>query len=395
MKHRQKRSILLIFALIILLAFTQTAAAASSSKSSSSKTSSGSSTSKGGSSGGNSNNPNSKADPKGVKITERYGKEYATGIINSSSGGKEVTLRTRVDKDGNVKWAIVGDGHSGSSSATTPDLTVVSITPSAYRSGTTSLTMVKVQETNGGSAGSVNVKLEISGIGTQTKTVSVPANGYATAVFSWSPPSNGGSITLTATVNPNRTVNETSYDNNSKSIVATVRAPYVDAVEQPTPVSIPSRPAGENNNYVTWEETVNGVTTSYWARLSLSASPSSSTLKSGYGFGVTVTAIVTTNYTGSFAPSQVVMFVPERGYSEVVRLVRDGNTWTLPVSPWSMVGAKKWYVPVWYPDDKAYEPIVTAVGATTPGGELTATVPLSILIQGNMYEDDSTNSVRP
>lgn len=86
------------------------------------------------------------------------------------------------------------------------------------------------------------------------------------------------------------------------------------------------------------------------------------------------------------------MFVPERGYSEVVRLVRDGSTWTLPVSPWSMVGAKKWYVPVWYPDDKAYEPIITAVGATTPGGELTATVPLSILIYGNMYEDDSTNS---
>lgn len=386
MKHRQKLSIALILVLVLLLALTQTAVAATSSKSKSS--------SQNGKSSGtqNSNSPNSKADPKGVKITERYGKEYATGIINSSSGGKEVTLRTRVDKDGNVKWAIVGDGHSGSSSATTPDLTVVSITPSAYRSGTTALTMVKVQETNGGSAGSVDVKLEISGIGTQTKTVSVPANGYATAVFSWTPPSNGGSVTLTATANPNRTLNETSYDNNSKSIVATVRAPFVDAVEQPTPVSIPSRPAGENNNYVTWEETVNGVTTSYWARLSLSASPSASTLKSGYGFGVTVTAIVTTNYTGSFAPSQVVMFVPERGYSEVVRLVRDGSTWTLPVSPWSMVGAKKWYVPVWYPDDKAYEPIITAVGATTPGGELTATVPLSILIYGNMYEDDSTNS---
>ena len=385
MKHRQMRSVLLIIVLILLLAFTQTALAASSYNSPGSKNSTGS---------------NSKADPKGVTVTNRYDKVYATGQMNSSSGSTEVTLKATTTKSGETKWIIVGGGSNGggssnSTSSTTPDLSVVSVTPSAYRSGTTAMTMVRVQETKGGTAGSVDVKLEISGIGTQTKTVSVPASGYATAVFSWTPPASGGSLTLTATVNPNHTVSETSYDNNSMSIAATVHAPYVNAVEQPTPISIPTRPAGENNNYVTWEETVNGVTNSYWARLSLSASPSASTLKSGYGFGVTVTATVTTNYTGSFAPSQVVMFVPERGYNEVVQLVRDGSIWTLPASPWSMIGAKKWYVPVWYPDDKAYEPIITAVGASTPGGELTATMPLSILIHGNMFEDDSTNSARP
>ncbi len=393
MKYRQKCSISLIIVFILLLAFTQTAVAATSSKASKGTSS------KGGSSGyQNSTGSNSKADPKGVTVTDRYNKIYATGQMNSSSGSTEVTLKTTTTKSGETKWIIVsGDNDSGGSSngtpsTTTPDLSVVSVTPNAYRSGTTAMTMVRVQETQGGTVGSVDVKLEISGIGTQAKTVSVPASGYATAVFSWTPPASGGSLTLTATVNPNHTVTETSYDNNSMSIAATVRAPYVNAVEQPTPISIPTRPAGENNNYVTWEETVNGVTNSYWARLSLSASPSASTLKSGYGFGVTVTATVTTNYTGSFAPSQVVMFVPERGYNEVVQLVRDGSIWTLPASPWSMIGAKKWYVPVWYPDDKAYEPIVTAVGASTPGGELTATVPLSILIRGNMYEDDSTNS---
>ena len=392
MKYKQKRSILLIIVLILLLAFTQSAFAAKSSNSASTKGASNSSGT------GNSTGSNSKADPKGVTITDRYNRIYATGQMNSSGGSKEVTLKTVTDKNGNAKWIIVGGGSNGggssnsSPSTTTPDLSVVSVTPNAYRSGTTAMTMVKVQETQGGTAGSVDVKLEIGGIGTQTKTVSVPASGYATAIFTWTPPASGGSLTLTATVNPNHTITETSYDNNSMSIPATVRAPYVNAVEQPTPISIRTRPAGENNDYVTWEETANGVTNSYWARLSLSASPSASTLKSGYGFGVTVTATVTTNYTSSFAPSQVVMFVPERGYNEVARLVRDGSTWTLPASPWSMIGAKKWYVPVWYPDDKAYEPIVTAVGASTPGGELTATVPLSILIHGNMYEDDSTNS---
>ena len=372
MQYRQKRSIILILTLVTLLIFSQIALAASSSKSS--KSSSSSLGGKGSSSGQNSMGSNSKADPKGVTVTNRYDKVYATGQMNSSSGNKEVTLKTVTDKNGDTKWIVVGGGgdsgggSNSSPSATTPDLSVVSVTPNAYRSGTAAMTMVRVQETQGGTAGSVDVKLEISGIGAQTQTVNVPASGYATAVFSWTPSANGGSLMLTATVNPNHTITETSYDNNTMSIAATVRAPYVNAVEQPTPISIPTRPAGENNDYVTWEETVNGVTDSYWARLSLSASPSTSTLKSGYGFGVTVTATVTTNYTGSFAPSQVVMFVPERGYNEVVRLVRDGSTWTLPASPWSMIGAKKWYVPVWFPDDKAYEPIITAVGASTPGG---------------------------
>ena len=82
------------------------------------------------------------------------------------------------------------------------------------------------------------------------------------------------------------------------------------------------------------------------------------------------------------------MFIPERGYSEVVRLVNGGGTWTLPVSPYSPIGSQKWYVPV----ATAYSANVTAVGASTPGGELTATIAVSIYIDSNMYTDDSTNN---
>lgn len=58
----------------------------------------------------------------------------------------------------------------------------------------------------------------------------------------------------------------------------------------------------------------------------------------------------------------------------------------------SVIGAQKWYVPVWFPDATTYSANITAVGASTPGGELTATIPVNIYIDSNMYTDDSTNN---
>ena len=272
----------------------------------------------------------------------------------------------------------------------TPDLAVTNITPASYRGNSMVMSAITVQGLQNAAVNGVEVRFDAGGA-TQSKTISVPANGKATVLFTWTAPSSGP-VTLTATVNPAQTVTETDYSNNSYSRSVTIQPPFIDAVEQPEPVPIPSRPGGENNDYVTWDETENDVTTSYWARLTLTATPSASQLKSGYGFGVTVSANVSTNYHTSFAPSQVVMFIPERGYNEVVRLVNSGGTWTLPVSPYSPIGAQKWYVPVWFPDATTYSPNITAVGASTPGGELTATIPVNIYIDSNMYTDDSTNS---
>ena len=272
----------------------------------------------------------------------------------------------------------------------TPDLTVTNITPASYRGNSMVMSTVTVQGLQAAAVNSVEVRFNAGG-STQSKTVNVPASNKATVTFTWTAPSSGP-VTLTATVNPAQTVTETDYSNNSYSRSVAIQPPFIDAVEQPEPVPIPSRPGGENNDYVTWEETENGVTTTYWARLTLTATPSVSQLKSGYGFGVTVSANVSTNYHTSFAPTQVVMFIPERGYSEVVRLVNGGGTWTLPVSPYSPIGAQKWYVPVWFPDATTYSANITAVGASTPGGELTATIPANIYIDSNMYTDDSTNN---
>ena len=391
MKRKRKLGALLIVVLILLMAIAPAALAKTSGSSSSKGNNSGSS-----SSSNSSKDLNSAAAPKGVTINDRYSKVYATGTHENT--GHDVTLKAVVGKDGNTKWVPVsnsngggGSGGGGSSNpSVTPDLTVTNITPSSYRGNSTVISTVTVQGLQAASVNGVEVRFDAGGA-MQSKTINVPANSKATVTFTWTAPSSGP-VTLTATVNPAQTVTETDYSNNSYSRSVSIQPPFIDAIEQPTPVPIPARPGGENNDYVTWEETENGVTTSYWARLTLTAMPSVSQLKSGYGFGVTVSANVSTNYHTSFAPSQVVMFIPERGYNEVVRLVNSGGTWTLPVSPYSPIGAQKWYVPVWFPDATMYSANVTAVGASTPGGELTATIPVSIYINSNMYTDDSTNN---
>ena len=311
-----------------------------------------------------------------------------TSSSSSSSGsGTTTTIPTTPAKTPRPSG---GGGGGDWTPPVTPDLAVTNITPASYRGNSTVMSTVMVQGLQAAAVNGVEVRFDAGGA-TQSKTVNVPASSKATVTFMWTAPSSGP-VTLTATVNPTQTVAETDYTNNSYSRSVSIQPPFVDAVEQPEPVPIPARPGGENNDYVTWEETENGVTTSYWARLTLTATPSVSQMKSGYGFGVTVSANVTTNYHTSFAPSQVVMFIPERGYHEVVRLVKSGSAWTLPVSPYSVIGAQKWYVPVWFPDATTYSANITAVGASTPGGELTATIPVNILIDGNMYQDDSTNN---
>ena len=308
----------------------------------------------------------------------------------SSGSSSQTTTPTNPPPTRTPRPSRDDDDDDHSTPPVTPDLAVTNITPASYRGNSTAMSTVTVQGLQAAAVNDVEVRFDAGGA-TQSKTVNVPATSKATVLFTWTAPSSGP-VTLTATVNPAQTITETDYSNNSYSRLVTIQPPFIDAQEQPDPVPIPTRPNGENNNYVTWEETENGITTSYWARLTLTATLSVSQLKSGYGFGVTVSASVSTNYHTSFAPSQVVMFIPERGYNEVVQLVKSGSTWTLPVSPYSVIGAQKWYVPVWFPDATTYSANITAVGASTPGGELTATVPVNILIDGNMYQDDSTNN---
>ncbi|MDO5111370.1 MAG: hypothetical protein Q4E65_03595 [Clostridia bacterium] len=129
-------------------------------------------------------------------------------------------------------------------------------------------------------------------------------------------------------------------------------------------------------------------------------------LKSGYGFKIRAKVKITTDYPIAEkveAPKKVVVYVPEYRYDEqgvAVELERtDGGSayaretvWEFPENSSSGTGAKKWYVPVWWPDGSEYTFLVAAKGAITPGGEITAAKAYTIAIDDNMYTDDYTKN---
>ena len=133
----------------------------------------------------------------------------------------------------------------------------------------------------------------------------------------------------------------------------------------------------------------------------MTATIAPTSLKSGYGFTCAVTIKVTTDYPTTDkveAPKKVIMYIPEWSYAKAVELVRtDGGgayarttTWELPVNSKSPIGAKKWYIPDWWPDNSNYIVLVSMRGVYTPGGELTASFKQPIAVNGNMYTDDYT-----
>src|SRR5574344_41311 len=97
--------------------------------------------------------------------------------------------------------------------------------------------------------------------------------------------------------------------------------------------------------------------TNYWAERAITAVPSETSMKSGYGFELAVATTITTNYTKDsrhiLFPQEVCVFIPEARYQKAVKMVTadGGKTWTFPVNTASVIGAKKWYVPIWFPDN--------------------------------------------
>ena len=124
-------------------------------------------------------------------------------------------------------------------------------------------------------------------------------------------------------------------------------------------------------------------------------------MKSGYGFTTSVTATIDTDVSNSDARvtgvSRVYAYFPDDNYQtayELVKVSQNGrnSTWEFPANPKSKIGAKRWYVPVEYPDKQNYVVKFRAEGAQTPKGDMFAENLCEIYIDGNMYEDDNTIS---
>ena len=172
-------------------------------------------------------------------------------------------------------------------------------------------------------------------------------------------------------------------------------------------------PIGNNKTRVTWiDSKPTGSDVTYYAKQEMTVKVldrglEMTTSKSGYGFELQVEVKVSTDYPTEeklTAPKKVILYLPDAGdYETAVELVRtDHNgthvpprgtlktTWELPVNAKSGAGAKKWYIPEWWPDASDYSFLVKAKGTYTPGGEISSAAKKVIRVDGNLYTDDYT-----
>lgn len=319
-------------------------------------------------------------------IAAIHGYEIEDVLFNGASQGALTEYTTP---------QLVGDSTLHVDGKATYDFQIVDIVPGTVRVGTRMFFSVKFSNT-GMAHAAVPIDIDINGLILHA-TSSVPENGDAYCFFDWTP-TIAGEYDVTVTANPERSIVESNYTNNTFTDTITVLPAYEISDPDPTDLSAvtltaPPVPAGSNNTETTWDE--NGIT--YWARLNFTASitePNMEPMHSGYGFSVNATTAVTHNYYNADRvqdPEGIIMLLPEYDYDKGVSLEKQADgTWQLPVNTESPTNARRWYIPTGFGDGQEYVVLFQAYGAFTPGGELTAANTDLKQINGSMYDDDIT-----
>lgn len=335
------------------------------------------------------------------KITPDTGYVVGNVYVNGQSAGMmgELTL-TNIFDDQTVNATFINTSY------TSADLSVMDITPTKVYAGMKAMTFVRVVNLGTVAASNTEVKLNVNGqTYTQTVTESIYPGSYRDVLFTWPAPAAAASHTAEAKVNENGVVTETNVGNNSLSKTITVAAMFPEAGDGEDPGVI--NPAahdvpGDNPIAdITWEQ--NGEL--YRAVASLAVAPSAEGLKSGYGFEMEATIKMVTNSPDlSLDDIKVIARLPEFAYAKCKTLeedlskrtetTQDGariitRVYRFQVNTTSKVGARRWYVPVTWPDMYNYKLHTQVIGIATPTGYIELSQNSSILINSNMYTDDS------
>lgn len=292
------------------------------------------------------------------------------------------------------------------------DLDVQRITPDQYKEQQTVITTIKVS--NKGSEDftpgkQVIVLLQIPelAISERVDAVVMEQDTWNVVSVKWDSPSVQAdkNITLIATINPDRTLsNESSTENNTYTQQAVIKNVTYDEPEESR--TIPAPPQRSDQPKVTWWEQryENGqfVWRQFYAEMKVTATldydtKAKSYLKSGYGFSISVTATVDTNYDRPdliTAPQTAEVYMPQYRYETAIPLITDGtNHFTFRENLDSPFRYKKQYVPVWFPDNKDYIMQLLVTDVHTPGGTLSKWLTggeLKIFVVDSMYSDDVT-----
>ena len=308
-----------------------------------------------------------------------------------------------------------------------PDVEIVDSTITSWYAGKEVTVSATVRNNTAQPVPSVAIRLTISSV-SSTQSIPIPGNGSNLAVFRITVPA-AGNYTIKITADPDGSLGETDESNNvlTKDIQVvnvpafTVADPDDTAMEQRyTAYGLSSLSVPASSAYHTWQEvrleSGSYVTKTYYARLTTTFTISPDrriayadrpkTMESGFGFRVSCTTTLTTNYDHpeKLVGAQMVWVrCPESVYGQLSawQNVRDdlqvqtgtaGNmaaTWQLAVNPYSTTGSRLHYTPLWF-SDGAYTAWAQAFYAWSPVGQLYEHKTDTLTILGDMYDRITT-----
>lgn len=251
------------------------------------------------------------------------------------------------------------------------------------------------------------------------KTVYVGANSQDSTQFNWDAPAATGTVTLKATINPDRSLKETDYNNNTASLRVEVKNPGTALCNEPDKTwtesyhLLVSHIYDKKGNHVGDVSATKNVT--YSEALDMAVTPNDdggnaiAGIKAGYGFYLNVTTTYTSDYEakvpqglhgtarpkgGAFSGAQEVYAIFPDGskvFLEPSGSTRDHiNTWQLPEQYRSAIGAstRKHYISEDSPDG---DYVITVVASDAGRNGLCITKKVILKINGSMYDDTDTH----
>lgn len=316
--------------------------------------------------------------------------------------------------------------------AAKPDLTITDDTVTHYYAGKDVVVSAKITNLSPQPVPSVKVRMTVTASSGSVSTlvyeesIPVPGNASNLAVFRVKVPSVSGNYSIRLQVDPDNLISESIETNNERSKTSTVSQENRISVPDPDSESmqqtflsngkkLPDLTLPASSTYHTWQEyrleSGRYVLKNYWLSLSVvfTADPDSriaitdkpDQVESGFGISITSLSTITTNYDRpeKLVGTQMVwLFYPETMYGSPPYLkVADAmstasgssgdmiNSWQYPESPYSSIGSRLHFTPLWIPDG-TYTILSQAFYAWSPVGQVYSYKTDSVDIVGDMYD---------
>lgn len=306
-----------------------------------------------------------------------------------------------------------------------PDLEIIDSTIQDYFTDKEVVISALIRNSGGAAVPDVQVRLTFADQDI-IESIPVPASGSNRVVFRVRTPTQPGSYPVTIEVDPEQKVDESDISNNTLtrqiSVADENRIPMPDPdwpVLEQTFIAgakqLPDLivPAGSARH--TWQEIrlENGsfVSRSFWVqldtefsvipdpRVAISGKPR--LIESGFGLKAAADTVLTTNYDYPeklVGPQMVYLFYPEtnfgrqpfNGFADALihttGIAGDHLTsWAYPPSPFSLLGSRLHFTPLWIPDGP-YPILAQTFYAWSPLGQLFEYQADSVQILGSMYD---------